>query len=39
MWLFDETQERVRALGQQGNVGAVSYEMVTGIGAWLSQAH
>jgi hypothetical protein len=29
----------VRALGQQGNVGAVSYEMLTGTGAWLSQTH
>jgi hypothetical protein len=30
---------KVRALGPQGNVGAVSYEMLTGTGAWLSQAH
>jgi hypothetical protein len=39
MWLSDEAHKRVRALGQQGNVGAVSYEMLTGTGAWLSQAH
>jgi hypothetical protein len=39
MWLSDEAHERVRALGQQGNVGAVSYEMLTGTGAWLSQTH
>jgi hypothetical protein len=39
MWLSDEAHKRVRALGQQGNLGAVSYEMLTGTGAWLSQAH
>jgi uncharacterized membrane protein len=39
MWLSDEAHERVRALGQQDNVGAVSYEMLTGTGAWLSQTH
>jgi hypothetical protein len=39
MWLSDEAHERVRALEQQGNIGAVSYEMLTGTGAWLSQTH
>jgi hypothetical protein len=35
----DEAHERVTALGQQGNGGAVSYEMLNGTGAWLSQTH
>jgi hypothetical protein len=34
MGLSDEAHERVTALGKQGNVGAVSYETLTGIGAW-----
>jgi hypothetical protein len=39
MWLSDEAHERVRALGHRGNIGAVSYEMLTGTGAWLSVNH
>jgi hypothetical protein len=39
MWLSDEVHERVRALGQQSNLGAVSYGMLTGTGAELSEAH
>jgi hypothetical protein len=32
LWLSGEAHERVRALEQPGNVGAVSYEMLTGTG-------
>jgi hypothetical protein len=39
MWLSDEAHEKVRALGQHGNVGAVSYEMLTGTGVWVAQGH
>jgi hypothetical protein len=37
--LSDEAHENVSALGQQGNVGSVLYEMLTGTGTWLSQDH
>jgi hypothetical protein len=39
MWLSDEAHRRVRALEQRGNIGAASYEMLTGTGAWMSQTH
>jgi hypothetical protein len=39
MWLSAEAHKRVRDLGQHSNVETVSYEMLTGTGARLSQAH
>jgi hypothetical protein len=39
MWLSDEAHEKVRALGQCGNIRVVSYEMLIGTGAWVAQAH
>lgn len=39
MWLSEKAHEKVRNLGQRGNVTAVTYDTLTGTGAWTTSNH